>query len=151
ISPAEAADLDARHDGFKQSCAKFRERYVLIPPVRPSLGMVDIATVAAAHGYSTKIVDNYIRYPRRREQVARILAGERPRVVGLSTTFILNPKQVLSEVKWLRARAPEAFIVLGGPTVRNDEALHVCADAAVFGPGEQTMLAILDAVIARKG
>lgn len=122
------------------------ERHMLRPPHRPSLALCDLATVARDAGYGVAIVDNIARYSHRRRLVERIVADERPRLIGLTTTFLLSEREVAETVALIRSLAPESKIVLGGPTVRRRVALHGLADYAVFGSGEQAIVQLLGAL-----
>jgi len=126
------------------------ERYRIRVPHRPHLSLCDLATVAKAAGYEVRVVDNVLRFPARLEQV-EALCRERPKAVGISTTFLLSEEIVHAYVERIRPLAPDAKIILGGPTVRKVEALQGYADAAVFGDGEEPLLGILDALHGKRG
>lgn len=115
-------------------------------PHRPSLALADLATVARDAGYRVRIVDNFVRWPSRLEQLRRICDASPPRLIGLSTTFIFAPQIVEDIVGVLRELAPEAKIALGGPTARRIPALHACADYAVFGSGEESLIGLLQGI-----
>jgi radical SAM superfamily enzyme YgiQ (UPF0313 family) len=120
--------------------------YLLRPPHRPSLALCDLATVARDAGYEVAIVDNMVRYSHRRRIIERLVTDHRPRLIGLSTTFLLSEREVEQAVEHLRALAPESKIVLGGPTVRRRVALHGLADYAIFGSGEHAVVQLLGAL-----
>ncbi|HUR29466.1 MAG TPA: radical SAM protein [Planctomycetota bacterium] len=122
-----------------------RERlWIPIFPHRPSLALCDLATLARHAGQRVAIVDNVLRYAFRRAQALELLRDSAPRLVGISTTFILSPAKVRAFVELVRQASPASKIVLGGPTVRRDKSLHGVADFAVFGSGEQPLLEILE-------
>ena len=119
---------------------------VLRTPHRPSLALCDLATVARDAGYEVAIVDNVGRYSHRRAHVEQLVAEQRPRLIGLTTTFLLSEREVIETVELIRALAPDTPIVLGGPTVRRRESLHGLADYAVFGSGERALVQLLAAL-----
>ena len=57
---------------------------------------------------------------------------------------------VQAYVEKIRPLAPEAKIILGGPTIRKLAELHGYADFAVFGDGEEPLLGILDVLHGRR-
>ncbi len=119
-------------------------RYRIRVPHRPHLSLCDLATVAADAGYSVVVVDNILRFPKRMEYVKRILA-ERPRAVGLSTTFLLNEIMVRRYIGEIRKIMHEdTRLVLGGPSIRKLRHLHDLGDFCVFGDGEEAIIAILE-------
>jgi Fe-S oxidoreductase len=120
--------------------------HLLRPPHRPSLALCDLATAARDAGYEVAIVDNVARYSHRRGIIERLVAEQRPRLIGLTTTFLLSEREVRDTVALIRLLAPGAKIVLGGPTVRRRVALHGLADYAVFGSGEQAIVGLLGAL-----
>lgn len=118
-------------------------------PHRPHLSLCDLATVATAAGHEVRVVDNMFRYPSRMKEVESLL-GQKPRAIGISTTFLLTPQVVRDYVEKIRPLAPESKIILGGPTVRKAKELHGYADFAVFGDGEDPLLGILDVLRAER-
>ncbi|MFH1417795.1 MAG: radical SAM protein [Planctomycetota bacterium] len=119
------------------------QRYRIRVPHRPHLSLCDLATTAKAAGYEVRVVDNVLRFPARMEQVEALLR-ERPRAVGISTTFMLSAEIVRAYVDKIRPLAPDSKLILGGPTVRKAKELHDYADFAVFGDGEDPLLGILE-------
>lgn len=119
------------------------EQYRIRVPHRPHLSLCGLATVARAAGYRVHLVDNVLRFPARMEQVEALLR-EKPKAVGVSTTFLLTEEIVRAYVERIRPLAPEARIILGGPTVRKVQELHGYADFTVFGDGEEPLLGILE-------
>lgn len=120
--------------------------HMLRPPHRPSLALCDLATVARDAGYEVAIVDNMARYSHRRKIIEGIVADRRPRLIGLTTTFLMSEREVVETVALIRSLAPESKIVLGGPTVRRRVSLHGHADYAVFGSGEHAIVQLLGAL-----
>ncbi len=133
----------------KPSGNRDSERYRIRVPHRPHLSLCDLATVARAAGYEVRVVDNVLRFPGRMKQVQALLR-EKPKAVGISTTFLLTEEIVSAYIEKIRPLAPDAKFILGGPTVRKVEALHGYGDFAVFGDGEEPLLEILDALHGRR-
>jgi p-methyltransferase len=126
------------------------DHYRIRVPHRPHLSLTDLATVAREQGYECRIVDNVLRYPGRMKQVEDLMR-DRPKAVGISTTFLLTPDVVRHYVTKIRELDPEVKVILGGPTVRKSQELHGFADFAVFGDGEDPMLGILEALDGKRG
>jgi radical SAM superfamily enzyme YgiQ (UPF0313 family) len=120
-----------------------QELYRIRVPHRPHHSVCDLATVTRAAGYEVRVVDNILRYPSRLEQVKDI-AREKPRAIGLSTTFLLTEKIVQHYLDLIKGIALESKFILGGPSIRKFKNLHGCADFAVFGDGEDAIVAILE-------
>ncbi len=118
--------------------------YHLSLPHRPSLALCDLATVLKQAGHSVGIIDNFRLLPWRFEQMKDVISDHSPRLIGISTTFLLVPRVIRDLVQKLRDLAPDAKIALGGQTVREQQELHACADFAVFGEGEDPILGILE-------
>ncbi len=121
-----------------------KEEYIVSTPHRPSLALVDLATVIKASGYSVCLIDNFIVIPWRWQQIEDIIENHAPRLIGISTTFLFGYESVSNLVESIRDLAPESKIVLGGMTSRAIEQLHSCADFTVFGEGEEPILGILE-------
>ncbi len=119
------------------------EVYQIRLPHRPSLALCDLATVIDRAGYSVCIIDNVRTLDWRFEQLKKVIQQRSPRVIGISTTFLLVPSYIKQLVRELRKLSPNSKIVIGGQTVREIPELHHCADYSVFGEGEVAMLAIL--------
>jgi radical SAM superfamily enzyme YgiQ (UPF0313 family) len=108
----------------------------------------------------------------------RKLLNENPKVIALSSTFLINVKAVKNVTKLIRQYAPDIKIILGGPLVYSSYLLHqrkesdydtdACAkdyfflsddkhwheDIDVFvveEQGEKTLWRITDAIIKRRG
>lgn len=118
--------------------------YRIAIPHQPSLALCQLATVLKAAGYSAMVIDNFWKLPWRWQQIEEIIESHTPRLIGISTTFLLDPAPVLKLVQDIKDIAPESKIVLGGPTARSRQELHGCADFVVFGQGERAILEILD-------
>ncbi|MDD1776564.1 MAG: B12-binding domain-containing radical SAM protein [Candidatus Helarchaeota archaeon] len=75
------------------------------------------------------------------------LLGENPKVIALSTTFLVNIKAVKNVTKLIRQYAPDIKIILGGPLVYSSYLLHqrkgsdydtdACAEDYFFLSGEK--------------
>jgi radical SAM superfamily enzyme YgiQ (UPF0313 family) len=112
-------------------------------PHRPHLSLCDLATVAHAAGYEVRVVDNILRFPCRMKQV-KSLIERTPLAVGISTTFLLTEELVTHYVDTIRSLGPNTKIILGGPSIRKLKELHGYCDFAVFGDGEDSLIAILE-------
>jgi anaerobic magnesium-protoporphyrin IX monomethyl ester cyclase len=131
------------HDKLGSTDDPVQELFRIRVPHRPHQSVCDLATVVKEAGYEVRVIDNILRYPSRMEQV-RELIKEKPKAVGLSTTFLLTEKIVHHYVDIIKDIAPDAKLILGGPSVRKFKNLHNCCDFAVFGDGEDSIIAILE-------
>ena len=146
LSPVEAGEVERRLGGIPLFAPYPNGTMGISLPHRPSLALADLATVCAERGYEVRVVDNFLRWPERMQQVEELCRDDSPSLIGLSTTFMFDPEAVRRTVALLRELSPSSKIVLGGPSVRRLTELHGCADFAVFGSGEDSLLAVLDAL-----
>jgi hypothetical protein len=136
--------LAAPETGLADLRAATPQLYGCRIPHAPLLGVVDLATAAASAGFSVRIVDNVLRFPSRTRQAETLLAL-RPRVVGVSTTFLRSPAGLRRLLRWLEPRLGDAWLVGGGPTLAMHPELHELFDVVVTGEGETSLLALLSA------
>jgi pyruvate-formate lyase-activating enzyme/methylmalonyl-CoA mutase cobalamin-binding subunit len=108
------------------------------------LSVVALATYLRRHGVDAEPVDNLSRIPGRLERM-RALLDAGPRVVGVSTSLLLGASAVRRVVDEVRARAPRAFVVLGGATAAGDPEVAALGDAVVAGHGEAALLELVRA------
>ena len=83
-----------------------------------------------------------------------------PKVIGISTTLLLNPLDIADLVSYCRSRCPDAFIVLGGMSIWNSYLANpdnpdifkgLRADAVVVdAKGLKTLGKLVDAVVHKK-
>ncbi|MBI5624186.1 MAG: radical SAM protein [Elusimicrobia bacterium] len=105
------------------------------PPIMHYLGVAALGTSLRRLGSSVAVHDNVLRIPAAREAFLRDLdAG--PRIVGISITLILAKATLEKLTAWVRQRAPESLLVLGGTGVEFRPDLRALGDASVVGPGE---------------
>jgi p-methyltransferase len=124
--------------------------YLMIKPNPPSLALANIASVARQKGYTTAIVDNIFSLPFRFKQMEEIINEYKPRLIGLSTTFMLGCKAVKRAVATINRMAPYSKKLLGGPTARRYPQLHGLCDFVVFGAGERAIVEILEALTGKR-
>jgi len=77
------------------------------------------------------------------------LEGEAPDLIGLSVT-VWNLERTLHLCRELKKRLPGSFLLLGGPEVTGDNEYLLERggfDAGVAGEGEETFVALLDALL----
>jgi radical SAM superfamily enzyme YgiQ (UPF0313 family) len=82
-------------------------------------------------------------------RIVRWLEGEAPDLIGFGVA-VWNLERTIHLCRELKKRLPETFLVLGGPEVTedNDYLLRQGGfDAGVVGEGEQTFVALLDALL----
>ncbi len=67
--------------------------------------------------------------------------------VSLSTTFIIDERELDNVIGFIRSHAPHKKIILGGPLVEINPEYTAKADYAVIGEGEHTYPALLRALL----
>jgi p-methyltransferase len=85
---------------------------------------------------------------------------QKPKVIGISTSLILNPIDILGLVRYCRSMSPGSFIVLGGSSVWNSylvnkgnpkKLMSYEADAVIVdGKGFKTFGRIVDCIVNNK-
>ena len=83
------------------------------------------------------------------ESVGERVARSGPFLVGVSSLFSAYAEEAIEAAKIVKARRPEAVVVLGGhhPTEMPDEVLrHDCVDFIIRGEGEAAMLLLAEAI-----
>jgi len=116
-----------------------------VPPL-PSLAVCDLATVCAAQDRSVKAIDNYLTLPDNFALLEQCVREDPPRLIGISTTFLMNARHIVATVRKLRGWSPESKIVLGGPMLRKEPELQRGADYSVLGEGERPLREFLAAL-----
>lgn len=119
----------------------------------PALGLSYIAAVLERDGVEVELVPSHVLGLSFRD-VARKIESERPDVVGITTTTE-NRFQSFKLASVAKEAYPPAFVVLGGPHLKNtgaDTLTHVPdVDAVVQGEGEETMRELCRALAAKSG
>ncbi len=101
------------------------------------LGVVALGTALRHEGFSCEIIDNFRRLPSNARRLEELLA-RKPRVVGLSTTFLCDERVIEDVVAQVRRASPTSTIVFGGPTIRQFPEYRRFADVSVLMEGEST-------------
>ena len=81
----------------------------------PSLGTVYLVNYLRSRGHAADFVNSFTY---EQDRLAELLA-DRPRSVAITTTFYMMPAPVIDIVRFVRERAPDVPIVVGGPLVDN--------------------------------
>src|SRR5258706_7923814 len=133
-------DLLLTHGYFLAEDPKERE---IMKPYAP-LGLLYLSSHLRARGFDVEIYDSTFGSF---EELAQVIASERPRAVGVYGN-LMTRANVLRIVA--AARASGCRVVLGGPEPPNypDEYLSSGADAIVNGEGEVSLEALLRAFAA---
>ena len=120
-------------------------------PIQP-MGLLYLASVLRRAGHQVRIIDGEVERINQ-EAMATIVAAERPDVFGITSTTA-QATRAFALAAAVKRRAPETFVVLGGPHASSlpERSLQECdaLDAVVFGEGEQTILDIMDRLAARE-
>jgi anaerobic magnesium-protoporphyrin IX monomethyl ester cyclase len=128
-------DLLLTHGYFLADDARERE---IMKPYAP-LGLLYLSSHLRARGFDVEIYDSTFGS---REELLRVIAMERPRVVGVYGNLMTRRNVVaIAEA----ARAAGCRVVIGGPEPANyaDQYLRAGADAIVNGEGEASLEALL--------
>lgn len=113
----------------------------------PSLPLLQLAAWVRQHGYTVQLIDLHAENVYPADAADRIREFD-PHIVAL-TAKTLGWPAVIEIAQAVRACAPSATIVLGGPhlSIYPKESLTWdCFDVAVVGDGEETLLEICDRV-----
>lgn len=103
----------------------------------PPLGIQTLAPVLRQHGHRVRLFDTC--HPRMKAQhIARASEEDRPAVIAISFLSVTTYLTVKSLTRTLKASAPHAPIILGGPfaSMNATHILRDCPDADCVGIGE---------------
>jgi anaerobic magnesium-protoporphyrin IX monomethyl ester cyclase len=114
----------------------------------PPLGLAYLAAALQEANIDVRVLDLVV-YPYSESDLARLLDGFKPGLVGL-TAVTMNIDRAFAVAEVVKRLAPEILTVMGGPhvTFSARESLAACPalDAAVLGEGEQTLVELCRAV-----
>ncbi|WP_367389528.1 radical SAM protein [Lewinella sp. LCG006] len=112
----------------------------------PPLGLLYLSAWLEQHGYDNEVYDT--TFSSFREQQAYLLE-QQPGIIAIYTN-LMTKLGVIALIKFIRSQSSLAnsLVVLGGPDLRYniDNYLATGADVLVIGEGEQSMLALVEAV-----
>lgn len=121
-----------------------KEQQIMRP--YPPLGILYVSAWLEQHGYDNEVFDTTFSSF---ERLTAHLLLEKPQVLGIYTNLMtkINVVRIMRFVRSSDALS-HTKIILGGPEVRNhmENFLSHGADYLVLGEGEQTMLALVQAV-----
>ncbi|WP_162907419.1 PhpK family radical SAM P-methyltransferase [Allorhizocola rhizosphaerae] len=103
-----------------------------------------LGTFLARHGFTFDYVN---LFQEEKERLADVLRSGRVRTVAITTTLYVSPHPIQEIVGFVRDRAPDVTIIVGGPYIAN-------LMAAAHGPGLEAALSNLGAdiyVVGREG
>ena len=86
----------------------------------PTLNGVMLSSFLKKRGYSTELINDFYRD---QEQFIRAIQRN-PKLIAVSTSFICSKDHLINVVKDIRQRAPDAFIVAGGPFIYQSYLIH---------------------------
>ncbi len=122
----------------------------------PLLGGLYLYQYLKSLGFDARIIQ-HVQFEQ--EQLDRYLS-QAPKVIGISTTLLLNPMDIADLVRYCRQKSPTSLIVLGGMSIWNnylankdnpDVFKSYRADVAVIDPkGLKTLGKIVGAVIKKE-
>lgn len=130
------------HGYFIQLDAK--EQPIMRP--YPPLGLLYLSAFLQQHGFANEVFDNTFYLP---HDFKQYLLKNPPHVLAFNVN-LLTKLHILPLVNWIREQPSlqNTIIVLGGPDVTHntDAYIQAGADAVIYGEGEQTMLALVQAL-----
>ncbi|MFA5176841.1 MAG: radical SAM protein [Candidatus Omnitrophota bacterium] len=115
-----------------------------VPSFEP-LGLLYISAVCKKYGYAVNVLDAAAQ-KLDLEEIKKIIARERPEVVGL-TSFISNGGLIYELGRWIKSEYPGITVVFGNiqASVYAESYLrNNCCDIVVHGEGEYVFLKILE-------
>lgn len=119
----------------------------------PELGLLYMAAMLERAGHEVEVVPSHV-LELSYKQIFRKIETEKPDIVGITTTTE-NRFLSFKLAKVAKEANPAAFVVLGGPhckTTAEDTLTHIPQiDGVVSGEGEETMVALAEAVTAKSG
>ena len=86
----------------------------------PTLNGVMLSSFLNQRGYSTELINDFYRDW---EQFDRAI-NRNPQLIAVSTTFVCSKVHLSNIVKEIRRKAPDAFIVAGGPFIYQSYRIH---------------------------
>jgi radical SAM superfamily enzyme YgiQ (UPF0313 family) len=118
----------------------------------PPLGLAYLASALMEHGFSVTALDFNVSGLNFR-RVDSLLLGDRPRIVGISTTTETYGN-ALAIARRVKETSPGTAVLLGGahPTILPKAVLaEECVDFVVVGPGEQAIVGLAEHLVRRSG
>ncbi len=122
----------------------------------PMLGGLFLYQYIKSLGFDVRIIQHVQFESEKFEEYLK----QKPKVIAISTTLLLNPIDISDLVRYCRERSPDSYIVLGGMSIWNNYLANknnpdifkaYRADAAVVDPrGLKTLGAVVDAVVNEK-
>lgn len=79
----------------------------------PKLNGLQLFSYLLQQGFTAALIDNF----HREEARFRDLARQQPKVVAISTTFLVHRQTILELVAQIKSLCPETFVIVGGPFV----------------------------------
>ena len=111
----------------------------------PPLGITLLATRLNGLGFKAVPIHNvFTREESGRRVVAELQA--QPFAVGVSTTHTFRPETLAEITGLVRRLSPGSALIVGGPGAEWNEALRPADAVTVFGPAEETLPRLLDAL-----
>lgn len=104
-------------------------------------GPVLLGTMLKEAGIPIEILECAFRPFQRANLVSKL--KEQPAVVGITTTFIMETEALQSYVALVRRYAPNAKIVIGGPSLFWNKEMRTMGDAYVMGEGEDIIVPLV--------
>jgi radical SAM superfamily enzyme YgiQ (UPF0313 family) len=119
----------------------------------PPLGLAYLAAALEAVGAEVRLLD-YVVYPFDRPALEKVMGDFNPNMVG-ATAVTMTVDNALSALRAVKEISPRMPTVMGGPHVTFAAAetlqAHPELDLVVLGEGEQTIVELLQAIVAGSG
>jgi tRNA A37 methylthiotransferase MiaB len=123
---------------------------ILKPNENPSHTALLLATILDHHHFSFFVIDPPLGFPGTARRVLKTQLKLRPKILAISTTFVINPRDINYVMKLARRYSPETKIMVGGQyLLTSRESIHEMNEADVFviGECEDNLVALVEALI----
>jgi len=123
---------------------------VLWPNENPSHTALLLATILDHNHFSFYVIDPPLGFPSAARKVLKTQLKLRPKILAISTTFVISSKDVRDIIKLARRYSPETKIMVGGQFLLTDQkSIHEMKETDVFviGESEDNLIPLVKALI----
>ncbi|MCM2277008.1 MAG: B12-binding domain-containing radical SAM protein [Oligoflexia bacterium] len=117
-------------------------------PHGPLLGPTLLCTIARNAGFEAELFQMAFRKHRRDALLEKL--RKNPEIVCITSTFILDEDTLRKGVEFVRKHAPQATVILGGPSLLSSPEMRALGDYCLLGEAEGTLVPLLEAIRDRR-